>query len=123
MLHGLTLSDHCYCRWMTLPQGGRVQASDCIDELVLWPNTLQLHTLSQSSPLILVLDMNKTYAFSAGGFGTAADPFSRALCSSLAQLRAVYAEAEHAGISLGERHPHSRLQSLPGMFFSPPLAS
>ncbi|KAL3158707.1 hypothetical protein ABBQ32_011445 [Trebouxia sp. C0010 RCD-2024] len=54
---------------------------------------------------------------SQGGFGTAADPFSRALCSSLAQLRAVYAEAEHAGISLEMLSKELRT-ALQGCFFT-----
>ena len=42
----------------------------------------------------------------------AADTFSKALCTSLAQLRAVYAEAERAGISLGDTSVRAGL-SLP----------
>lgn len=53
------------------------------------------------------LDSDTHCTCAAGGaFGMAAVTFSKALCTSLAQLRAVYAEAEHAGISLGDSLVH-----------------
>ena len=57
--------------------------------------------------LVPALDSGTTWTFAAGGaFGVAADAFSKALCTSLAQLRAVYSEAENAGISLGDGPEH-----------------
>lgn len=47
-----------------------------------------------------------------GACGIAAEAFSKALCAGVEQLKAVYAEAEQAGISLGTYSPTIEIVSL-----------
>lgn len=62
---------------------------------------------SQSTLLASARASGATWTCAAGvAVGVAADTFSKVLCTSLAQLRAVYTEAEHAGISLGDSRAH-----------------
>ena len=57
--------------------------------------------------VVPTLAVNKACIYTTGGaFSMLADTFYKALCTSLAELKAVHAEAEHAGISLGELPVH-----------------